>query len=97
MPRHPVKLEAYNTASIRDFWVGFGRDVTQQQWQVDMKIHCETPDVNVDHTGTFTVTIKDGEQVIITHEQSAVLKGDINRESSTGVFSFIVPFSQVWT
>lgn len=90
-----MKLEAYNTASIRDFWVGFERDVTQQQWKVDMKIHCETPDFDANHTGTFNVIIKDGVQEIKRYQQDAVLKGDINQESSTEVFSFFVPFSQV--
>lgn len=93
--RHPVKLEAYNTVSIRDWWVGFERDEIQQLWKVDMKIHCETPDSDIDHAGTFTVTITDQQQVVQTLKQETVLKGDGDRQVSTPVFSFVVPFSQV--
>lgn len=93
--RHPVKLEAYNTVSIRDWWVGFERDEIQQLWKVDMKIHCETPDSGIDHAGTFTVTITDQQQVVQTLKQETVLTGDGNRQVSTPVISFVVPFSQV--
>ncbi|EFX88257.1 hypothetical protein DAPPUDRAFT_311672 [Daphnia pulex] len=92
---HPVKLEAYNTVSIRDWWVGFERDEIQQLWKVDMKIHCETPDSGIDHAGTFTVTITDQQQVVQTLKQETVLTGDGNRQVSTPVISFVVPFSQI--
>jgi hypothetical protein len=95
-----VKLEAYNTVSIRDWWVGFGRNEAEGQWQVDMKIHCETPDSGIDHSGTFAITISDdegGQQVIKTYEQEAVLKGDANREVTSALISFVVPDSQVRT
>ena len=94
--RYAVKLEAYDTVSSRDWWIGFGRNEVEQQWQVDMKIHCETPDRDMDHSGTFTISISDdGGQVIKTYEQVAVLKGDANREVTSAPISFVVPFSQV--
>ena len=60
-----------------------------------MKIHCETPDSGIDHTGTFTVTISDLEQVVQTFQQETVLNGDDNRQVSTSVLTFDVPYSQV--
>lgn len=93
--RHEVKIEAYNSVSIRDFWVGFERDETLQQWKVDMKIHCETPDSGIDHSGTFTVTITDGDQVIHTFVQETVLNGNVDREVTSPLFTFNVPFAQV--
>ena len=60
-----------------------------------MKIHCETPDSGIDHAGTFTVTISDQEQVVQTFEKATVLNGDDNRQVSTSVLTFDVPFSQV--
>lgn len=76
--------------------MGFERDEIQQMWKVNMKIHCETPDDSgIDHSGTFTVTISDQEEVVQTFRQETVLKGDGNRQVSTSVFSFVVPFSQV--
>ena len=88
-------MEAYNSVSIRDWWVGFERDEIQQLWKVNMKIHCETPDSGIDHTGTFTVTISDLEQVVQTFQQETVLNGDDNRQVSTSVLTFDVPYSQV--
>ncbi|KZS12421.1 Beta-mannosidase [Daphnia magna] len=92
---HEVKIEAYNSVSIRDFWVGFERDETLQQWKVDMKIHCETPDFGIDHSGTFTVTITDGDQVIHTFVQETVLNGNVDREVTSPLFTFNVPFAQI--
>lgn len=88
-------LEAYNIVSIRDFWVGFERDETLQQWKVNMKIHCETPDVGIDHTGTFKVTITDGQQIVQTFMQETILTGNENREVTSSLLTLNVPFAQV--
>ena len=95
MSRRRVKLEAYNTVTIRDWWVGFERDVAQQQWLVAFKVHFESPDIGVDHSGTLTVTIKDGDQAIETYQQEANLRGDSDRQVTLALSSLAVPFSKV--
>lgn len=95
LSRHPVKLEAHSIAKVRDWWVGFQRDETQQLWIVDFKFHFETPDVDIEHTGSLLITIKDGESLIYSSNRSVTLTGDDKRESSVTIESFTIPFSKV--
>ena len=94
---HPVKIEAYDTASLSDFWINtYPSDASATQWTIDMKIHCETPEVGVDHTGSFSVVItdKDG-KLIVTYFQPAVIRGDKDRLVTIPLNSFSVQASQV--
>lgn len=88
-------MEAYDSVSIRDWWVAFERDEGRQQWRVDLKVHCETPDVAIDHAGTVTVTVSDGDTIIQTYQQPTLLIGDVHRQVSTQLLNFTVPFSRV--
>lgn len=94
--RYPVKLEAHSIVTVRDWWVGFRRDESQQLWTVDMKLYCETPDVAVDHQGTLSVSITDDDGTVISSNQyAATLSGGEGREVTVVIESFTVPFSKV--
>ena len=94
---HPVIIEASDTALIRDFWINtYPSDATATQWRIDMKIHCETPDVGIDHTGSFNIVITDKEGKLITNFfQPAVLRGGNDRLVTVALNPFYAQASQV--
>lgn len=91
-------MEAHNTATVRDWWVGFQRDEDRLAWTVDMKLHFETPDAGVPHSGVVSIAIKDDDgSVVYSGDYPTSLTGDANRESSVAVEPFTIPFSEVRT
>ena len=95
---HPVKVEAYDSVIIRDWWVNTQRDEAQRQWRLDMKLHCETQDSNTNHRGVFTVVIyhPDTGKVIYRLLESAVIAGDDKREATHRlVNTIVIDFSEV--
>lgn len=92
-----MKIEAYGTTTIRDWWVGMERDVQLQQWNLNMKMHCETVDTNILYRGVFTVAITDPEtgRVIVSRLQSAAFVSDDNREATFALDTIPIRFSEV--
>ncbi len=97
MTRLPVKIEAYNTVTIRDWWAGTERDEQLQQWNLGIKMHCETLDTNILHRGVFTVSITDPEtgRVIASRLQSAAFMSDDHKEATFSLDTIPIPFSEV--
>lgn len=96
--RHPVKIEAYNSVIIRDWWANTQRNETARQWRVDVKLHCETQDSNAIHRGVFTIVIyhPETEEVLYRLLEPAVIIGDDNREATYTVVSpILIDFSKV--
>lgn len=92
-----MKVEAYNTIKIRDWLSNTVRDEEAQQWRLDLKLFCETPDSGTARRGVFTVVITHPEsgQVIYRLLQPGVLTGDENREATFLLDSIWIPYSQV--
>lgn len=97
MTRLPVKIETYNTVTIRDWWAGTERDEQLQLWNLNMKMHCETLDANILHRGVFTVAITDPEtdRVIVSRLQSAAFISDDNKEATFALDTIPIRFSEV--
>lgn len=76
-----VSLETYEALTLRDVYVATSLNGTN--WQVDLRLYCETIDIGVSHSGTWTVRLVDNNGVLI-HEMVAdsLLTGNGDREAT---------------
>lgn len=81
MRRKAVSLEAYQSITLRDVYVE--TSLNGSHWQVDLLMHCETADIGVSHSGTWTIRIFDNEDVLL-HEliDDSLVPGDQEREAT---------------
>ena len=78
--RKSVSLEAYSAISLRDIKVEVQRNGTD--WLLDAVMLCETPDLNREHVGSWTVQLITAKGCVVKHvtADSSVV-GDSNREA----------------
>lgn len=81
MRRKAVSLEAYQSITLRDVYVE--TSLNDGDWQVDLLMHCETTDIGVFHSGTWTIRILDNKDVLL-HEliDDSLVSGDQEREAA---------------
>ena len=76
-----MSVEAYQTLMLRDVYAETRRNATD--WILDLRVYCETADIGVPYSGTWTIRLSDtsGEMIQPLLTDSIVL-GDQDREAS---------------
>lgn len=91
--RKAVSVEAYQTLMLRDFYVDTFRNGTD--WQLTLRLHCETADVGIARKGTWTINLMDGDgQSIQEIIASSTIYGNRQREAVVQ-FQMNIPSNQV--
>lgn len=75
-------METYETLTLRDVYVS--TSVNGTDWQVDLRMYCETTDIGVLHSGTWIVRLFDTNNYVLIHEMVAdsLVSGNEEREAT---------------
>lgn len=81
--RKAVAVEAYTTVIYRDVYVETSRDA-ENQWLLNMRIHCETVDVGRPHHGVWRIQVADPRSGLVVQQLTidGTVTGDQDREAS---------------